>query len=115
MNSVLENLKEVHALMADIDPAKRLLRSVIVDVAGALEEDGIPYHSESYPYLALARRRGLDYGDVLSFVDTMDGSADHFARHFWANANLSASDKSEVSNEYRMEKQRREKRRGTTI
>lgn len=70
---------------------------------------GIPEYSESYPFLALARRRHLDYGKVLDYVHELElwvgtpGPAPHAF-------GLSLDDRFEIREEYRLEQERRARR-----
>ena len=50
-------------------------------VMAATQLDPIGRCSDSYPFLALARDWNLDYGDVLWFVDYLQGNPDWNSEH----------------------------------
>jgi len=57
-----------------------------LDVAGHVIVDSLPSASVSFPYLAVARRCGVGYGEVLSYVDWLD-------RFYWVAKDRSAVDR----------------------
>ena len=77
---------------------------------------GIGERSDSYPYLALARRLGVDYGAVLVYADWYEQPINQMCEHDYAlvMGHLDERARREVRREHEAEKQRREKRRENT-
>ena len=71
----------------------------------------IPTHSTSYPYLALARRRGIDYGAVLWYVDILGNGTDWDRQAIRATTELRPRDRIDILAEYDAEMARRADRR----